>query len=119
VSRSSRVVVLCGLIGLAVSSSAEAPQERALPSPLEKYVVATVRPTARERETLTALELRVLLPDRARGTGFWFVTISRSRSDGLSGFVGGLVRGRVRNEAAKGVPAVLNATDSGLEPTAP
>jgi hypothetical protein len=67
----------------------------------------------------TALELRVLLPDPSRGSGFWFVTISRSRSDGLSGFVGRLIRGRVRNEAAKGVLAVLNATKSGLESKAP
>jgi hypothetical protein len=63
----------------------------------------------------TALELRVLLPDPSRGAGFWFVTISRSRSDGLSGFVGRLIRGRVRDEAVKGVLAVLNATKSGLE----
>ena len=32
----------------------------------------------------TALELRVLLPDPSRGPGFWFVTESHSRSDGLS-----------------------------------
>jgi hypothetical protein len=63
----------------------------------------------------TALELRVLLPDPSRGAGFWFVTISRSRSDGLSGFVGRLIRARVRDEAVKGVLAVLNATKSGLE----
>jgi hypothetical protein len=63
----------------------------------------------------TALELRLLVPDPSRGTGFWFVTVSRSRSDGLSGFVGRLIRGRVRNEAVKGTLAVLNATRSGLE----
>ena len=33
----------------------------------------------------TAIELRVLVPDPARGEGFWFVTVNRSRSDGLSG----------------------------------
>ena len=43
----------------------------------------------------TALELRVLVPD-PRGTDFWFVTVSRSRSDGLSRFVGRLVRGRAQ-----------------------
>jgi hypothetical protein len=48
----------------------------------------------------TALELRVLLPDPPRGPGFWLVTVSRSRSDGLSGFVGRVIRGRVRSEAA-------------------
>jgi len=63
----------------------------------------------------TALELRVLVPDPSRGRGFWFVTISRSRSDGLSGFVGRLIRGRVRKEAAKGTLAALNATKAGLE----
>jgi hypothetical protein len=63
----------------------------------------------------TALELRVLVPDPSRGRGFWFVTISRSRSDGLTGFVGRLIRGRVRKEAAKGTLAALNATKAGLE----
>jgi hypothetical protein len=36
----------------------------------------------------TALELRVLVSDPSRGTGFWFVTVNSSRSDGLSGFFG-------------------------------
>jgi hypothetical protein len=40
----------------------------------------------------TALELRTLVPDPARGPGFWFVTVSRSRSDGLGGFTGMIVR---------------------------
>jgi hypothetical protein len=46
---SSRVVILCGLTWLTVSSSAAAPQQRARPSAFEKYVAATVRPTERER----------------------------------------------------------------------
>ena len=41
----------------------------------------------------TALELRVLLRDPARGPGFWLITINRSRSDGLSGFTGRVIRG--------------------------
>jgi hypothetical protein len=63
----------------------------------------------------TALELRVLMPDQRRGAGFWFVTISRSRSDGLSGFIGRLIRGRVRSEAVKGTLAVLKTTKAALE----
>jgi hypothetical protein len=30
----------------------------------------------------TAIELRVMVPDAARGEGFWFATVNRSRSDG-------------------------------------
>ena len=63
----------------------------------------------------TALELRVLVPHPARGTGFWFVNINRSRSDGLSGFVGRLLRGKVRTEAENGMKAVLNVTKQSLE----
>ena len=63
----------------------------------------------------TALELRVLLPDPSRGPGFWFVSVNRSRSDGLSGFVGRVIRGKVRGEAEKGMAAVLVATKSRLE----
>jgi hypothetical protein len=63
----------------------------------------------------TALELRVLLPDPPRGDGFWFITVSRSRSDGLSGFTGRFVRGRVRSEARSGTLTALAATKTKLE----
>jgi hypothetical protein len=63
----------------------------------------------------TALELRVLVPDPARGQGFWFASVNRSRSDGLSGFVGSLIRGKVRGEAEKGMLAVLRTTKARLE----
>jgi hypothetical protein len=63
----------------------------------------------------TALELRVLVRDPQRGPGFWFVTESRSRSDGLSGFVGRVIRGKVRGEAEKGTAAQLRVTKAKLE----
>jgi hypothetical protein len=66
----------------------------------------------------TALETRLLIPDASRGAGFWFVTVNRSRSDGLSGFVGRLIRGRVRNEARQGTLAGLTATKTKLETVA-
>ena len=63
----------------------------------------------------TALELRALVLDPQRGAGFWFVTESRSRSDGLSGFVGHLLRGKVRGEAEKGTASVLQLTKTTME----
>ncbi len=63
----------------------------------------------------TGLELRVLLPDPSRGPGFWIVTVSRSRSDGLSGFKGSFVRRRVRDEARDGALAALVGTKKRLE----
>jgi hypothetical protein len=63
----------------------------------------------------TGLELRALLPDPSLGSGFWFVTVSRSRYDGLSGFTGMFVRRRVRNGAQEGALAALNATKRMLE----
>jgi hypothetical protein len=63
----------------------------------------------------TALELRALIPDPSRGPGFWFVTVNRSRSDGLSGFMGRTVRIKVRREVREGVAAALNATKRRLE----
>jgi hypothetical protein len=63
----------------------------------------------------TALELRVLLLDPARGPGFWLVAMNRSRSDGLSGFTGRLLRGRVRGEVEDGTRAALTATKTRLE----
>ncbi len=63
----------------------------------------------------TGLELRVLLPDPSRGAGFWFVTIYRGRADGLSGFTGRVVRGRVRSEVEKSALMGLKATKRILE----
>jgi hypothetical protein len=63
----------------------------------------------------TALNLRVLVPDPSRGRGFWFVNVNRSRSDGLGGFVGRLIRGKVQNEAQKGLQVALRATKARLE----
>ena len=63
----------------------------------------------------TAIELRILVPDSARGEGFWFANVNRSRSDGLDGFVGSLIRGKVRAEAAKGMQAALAVTKTQME----
>ena len=63
----------------------------------------------------TALELRALVRDPARGPGFWFVTVSRSRSDGLSGFTGLIVRRRVQSEARDGALAALRLTKRAVE----
>jgi hypothetical protein len=63
----------------------------------------------------TGLELRVLLPDPARGNGFWFATMNRSRSDGLSGFTGLFVRGRVRSEVESAMMSTLRSTKQRLE----
>ena len=63
----------------------------------------------------TAIELRVLIPDPARGEGFWFANVNRSRSDGLGGFLGALIRGKVRGEAEKGMQAALAVTKNRLE----
>ena len=63
----------------------------------------------------TGLELRVLLPDPARGAGFWFLAVNRSRSDGLSGFTGMVVRPRAQGEAQNGAMAALKLTKQKLE----
>jgi hypothetical protein len=63
----------------------------------------------------TALELRALVPDPSRGTGFWFVNVNKSRSDGLSGFVGHMIRGKVRDGARKGLESGLAAAKKKLE----
>lgn len=67
----------------------------------------------------TGLELRALVPDPSRGQGFWFVVVNRSRSDGLSGFTGRVVRGRVRSEVQKGMLAALMATRRRMEESRP
>ena len=63
----------------------------------------------------TGLEVRALVPDPSRGPGFWFVTVSRSRTDGLSGFRGFFVRRRVQSEVQNGALAALRSTKQRLE----
>ena len=63
----------------------------------------------------TALELRTLVPDPSRGEGFWFLTINRTRMDGLSGFTGLFVRRRVRSGVLDGTLTVLRTTKQRLE----
>jgi hypothetical protein len=63
----------------------------------------------------TALELRVLVPDPTRGKGFWFASVSQSRSDGLSGYLGPIIRSKVRDEAQKGMETALTAAKALLE----
>ena len=59
--------------------------------------------------------IRTLVRDRTRGAGFWFLMVSRSRSDGLSGFTGMFVRRRVRSEVQDGALAALRTTKERLE----
>ena len=63
----------------------------------------------------TGLELRALIPAPARERGFWMVTVNRSRSDGLSGFTGSIIRGRVQNEVREGTLGALRSTKATLE----
>ena len=66
----------------------------------------------------TAIELRVLIPDPARGEGFWFVNVNQSRSDGLNGFKGSVIRGKVRGETEKGMQSALRMTKTRMERSA-
>lgn len=64
---------------------------------------------------LTAIEVRALLPDPSRGHGFWFVTVNRSRIDGLRGFLGLFIGRRVRSGVKDGALATLTKTRQRLE----
>jgi hypothetical protein len=63
----------------------------------------------------TALELRVLLPDPARGNGFWFANVNQSRADGLTGFMSSVIRDRARSEGEKAVQSTLRMTKARME----
>jgi hypothetical protein len=63
----------------------------------------------------TAIEVRALLPDPARGAGFWFITVNRSRIDGLRGFLGLFIGRRVRSGVKDGAMATLTKTQQRLE----
>ena len=63
----------------------------------------------------TDLEFTVLREDPARGPGFWLLTISRNRADGLSGLTGRFVRQRARSEVLQRTAAILRETKGHLE----
>ena len=63
----------------------------------------------------TALDVRVLVPDPSRGTGFWLATVTRSRSDGLDGFSGRLIRQQAQTHARRMLENVLRSTKARLE----
>jgi len=63
----------------------------------------------------TGLELRALVRATSRERGFWLITVNRSRSDGLSGFTGTVIRGRVQKEVHEGTLAALRSTKDALE----
>lgn len=63
----------------------------------------------------TDLEFTVLREDPARGPGFWLLTISRNRADGLSGLTGRFVRQQARSEVLQRTAAVLRDTKAHLE----
>ncbi len=65
----------------------------------------------------TALELKVLVRDSTKpdAKGFYLISLNRSRSDGLTGLFGGIVRSKAQSEAQKGVASALNSAREALE----
>jgi hypothetical protein len=65
----------------------------------------------------TALELKVLVRDSAKpnAEGFYLISLNRSRSDGLTGLFGGIVRSKAESEAQKGMIAALDSGRDVLE----
>jgi hypothetical protein len=65
----------------------------------------------------TALELRFLVKDAARpdAEGFYLLSLNRSRSDGLTGLFGGIVRSKAESEAQKGLASALESGRDVLE----
>jgi hypothetical protein len=65
----------------------------------------------------TALELRFLVKDTARpnAIGFYLISLNRSRSDGLTGLFGGIVRRKAESEAQKALATALESGRDVLE----
>ena len=65
----------------------------------------------------TALELKVLVRDSTKpaAKGFYLVSLNRSRSDGLTGLFGGIVRSKAQSEAQKALAAALGSAREALE----
>ena len=81
----------------------------------ESHVVVASKMLYASHYFWTAIELRVLVPDPARGEGFWFANVNRSRSDGLDGFTGSMIRGKVQSGALQGMQNSLASTQKRME----
>jgi len=68
----------------------------------------------------TGLELKYLVRDTTRpeAEGFYFVSVNRSRSDGLTGFFGGIVRNRAQAGAREGLAGALENAKNEFESAA-
>ena len=64
----------------------------------------------------TGLELKYLVKDTAKpdGNGFYLISVNRSRSDGLTGFFGGIVRSRAESGARDGLAVALEEARKAL-----
>ena len=64
-----------------------------------------------------ALELKYLIRDPARpdDNAFYLLSVNRSRSDGLTGLFGGIVRSAAQSEARKGLAFALETGKKLLE----
>lgn len=69
----------------------------------------------------TGLELKYLSRDTAKpdAKGFYLISVNRSRSDGLTGLFGGLVRSRVQSGARDGLAGALHNARKLLESSQP
>jgi hypothetical protein len=65
----------------------------------------------------TALELKFLVKDTTRpdAEGFYLMILNRSRSDGLTGLFGGIVRSKAQSGAEKGLASALDSAREVLE----
>jgi hypothetical protein len=65
----------------------------------------------------TALELKVLAKDTAHldRDGFYLISLNRSRSDGLTGLFGGIVRSKAQSGAKEGLASALRSGRDVLE----
>jgi hypothetical protein len=64
-----------------------------------------------------ALELRFLIRDSSRpdATGFYLITLDRSRSDGLTGLKGGLIGGTLRRRSREALQSYLEHSKARVE----
>ena len=62
-----------------------------------------------------AVDVREMIPDRARGRGYWLVEVSVARVDGLTGVRGHFIRDRATSQGTARLARTLQATKARLE----
>ena len=78
-------------------------------------ILPTLLAAQTEAPSLPGVELKFLAREPGENGSYYLVIANRSRSDGLTGFTGAVLGGRIRGKARDGLESYLRSVKTNLE----